>query len=67
MRVPGLAAQEELDESDSPLDQSPGDQAASAIFAGVVLIQAIEASDRLGSLVMSSASLAAVCMAAASS
>ena len=40
--VPGLAAQEELDEPHAALDQSAGDQAARAVLAGRVLVEAVE-------------------------
>ncbi len=66
--VPRLAAQEELDEADTTLDQPPRDRAAGAVLAGGVLVQAVEPLDVLGARPRRRArSLAAVCMAAASS
>ena len=44
--VPGLAAQEELDKADAPLDQAAGDQAASAVLVGGRVVQAIHPPDR---------------------
>ena len=66
--VPRLAAEEELHEPHAALDQPAGDQAARAVLAGRGPGRGRTAGGcRSGSLEMSSASLAAVCMAAASS
>ena len=66
--VPRLAAEEELDEPHAALHQPPGDQAARAVLAGRVLVESVEPPDvTRARSEMSSASLAAVCMAAASS
>ena len=48
VRVPGLAAQEELDEPDAALDQAAGDQAARAVLAGGRVVQAVHPADRRG-------------------
>ena len=48
MIIPGLAAEEELDEPDAALHQSPRDQAARAVLPRVVLVESVEPSDRLG-------------------
>ena len=46
VRVPGLAAHEELDEPDAALDQAAGDQAARAVLAGGRVVQAVHPPDR---------------------
>ena len=48
VRVPGLAAQEELDEPDAPLDQPAGEQAAGAVLARGRVVQAVHPAGRRG-------------------
>src|SRR5262249_33928810 len=48
--VPRLTTEEDLHEPHAPLDESPGDQAARAIFARRILVESVEAENvsRLG-------------------
>ena len=66
--VPVLVAGADLDEPHAALDQPAGDQAAGAVLAGRRVVEAVQPPGRGGSRAeMSSASLAAVCIRAASS
>src|SRR6266704_2355183 len=42
MVVPDLAVDEELHETDAPLDEAPGDEAARAVFTRDRFVQAVE-------------------------
>ena len=45
MGVPGLAAEEDLDEPHASFHEPACDQAARAVFAGLVLVQSVESFD----------------------